>query len=487
MTNRDTKKNLRYGLIPAAGKGSRAYPYTAHNHKCMLDMNGKPNLLRIIELMRDELKLNEIVIVIGYMGESIRSYFGDGSDFNVTLHYVENTELDKGLAWSVLLAQKFFNDYFCIMLCDESYIRSNHSQLLTFPFKEALFTCAGLHVDDVELIQQNYAIEYNGDNLVSLHEKPKIVINDIMGSGTFICSPDIFEYLEEAFKDSLDYVDFVSFLNDLLQHYDGKFFLLHGSYVNINDRDSLHLAKYHYRDRYFEQYKKALLILSEGDEENISFTIERYRKIEVFDRIFVAVPYENSISAKLNNQDIELIVCPENCFLYGEKQHYAIQKIDQDIILTTEADYSFANRDVFKLLTYLRDADVVIGTRTTRQLIEQGSDMRGLVRFAHIFLGKLIELLWWSREVRFTDVGCTFKVLWRSSYRQISNEITHPGVGYGAEFVIACLQQRLRVVEVPVNYFNRSTSLNRSYRKSSSFLSILVLILKKRIQTLMNL
>ena len=484
MTNRDTKKKLSYGLIPSAGKGSRAYPYTADSHKCMLDINGKPNILRIIELMRDELEINEIVIIIGYMGDSIRDYFGDGSDFNVTLHYVENTELDKGLAWSVLLAQNFINDYFCIMLCDESYIRSNHSQLLTFPFKDALFTCAGLHVDYVELIKQNYAIEYNGDNLVSLHEKPKIIINDIMGSGTFISSPDIFEYLQEAFKATSDYVDFVSFLNDLLQCHPGKLFLLHGSYVNINNRDSIHLAKYHDRDRCFDQYKKALLILSEGDEENISFTIERYRKIQVFDRIFIAVPHENSISTVLSDEDIELIVCPENCFLYGEKQHYAIQQIDQDIIVTVEADYSFANRDVFKLLTYLRDADVVIGTRTTRQLIEQGSDMRGSVRFAQLFLGKLIELLWWSREARFTDVGCTFKILWRSSYRQIMNEITHPGVEYCAEFLIACLEKRLRVIEVPVNYFNRSTSLNRAYRKSSSFLSILKLIFKKRIQTL---
>ena len=70
----------------------------------------------------------------------------------------------------------------------------------------------------------------------------------------------------------------------------------------------------------------------------------------------------------------------------------------EDIIILTEADYSFLSRDVDKLLTYIPESDMVIGTRTTRQLIKQGSTMRGLVRFANAFLGRVVEILWWNRR-----------------------------------------------------------------------------------------
>ena len=80
--------------------------------------------------MSNYLKITDVVIVIGHLGESIRQQLGDGSRFNVRLHYVENKELDKGLAWSIMLARQFISSYFCIMLCDESYISSNHSALI---------------------------------------------------------------------------------------------------------------------------------------------------------------------------------------------------------------------------------------------------------------------------------------------------------------------------------------------------------------------
>ena len=56
-----------YGLIPAAGKGTRARPYTSEIPKRMLEINGKPNLQRNIELMRDQLGISDIVIITGYM------------------------------------------------------------------------------------------------------------------------------------------------------------------------------------------------------------------------------------------------------------------------------------------------------------------------------------------------------------------------------------------------------------------------------------
>jgi Nucleoside-diphosphate-sugar pyrophosphorylase involved in lipopolysaccharide biosynthesis/translation initiation factor 2B, gamma/epsilon subunits (eIF-2Bgamma/eIF-2Bepsilon) len=71
----------------------------------MLPINGIPNLQRIVELMRDQLDIREIVIVTGYCAEVIEDHFGDGRAFGVRIHFVRNTDLDRGLAWSVLLGR----------------------------------------------------------------------------------------------------------------------------------------------------------------------------------------------------------------------------------------------------------------------------------------------------------------------------------------------------------------------------------------------
>ena len=34
-------------------------------------------------------------------------------------------------------------------------------------------------------------------------------------------------------------------------------------------------------------------------------------------------------------------------------------------------------------------------------------------------VGKLIEVLWWPVEPRFTDVGCTYRAIWRDAYLKI--------------------------------------------------------------------
>ncbi|HQQ62114.1 MAG TPA: NTP transferase domain-containing protein [Pseudomonadales bacterium] len=470
-----------WGLIPAAGKGTRAKPYTENLHKGLLDVNGKPNMERIVQIMRDDLGISDIVIVVGYLGDSIRQHFGDGSRFGVRLHYIDNQELDKGLAWSVLLAREWIDSYFCMMLCDESYISSNHRALREFPYDDALFTCAGLKVDDAALIRKNYAVIQQDGLLQQLIEKPQTVPNDIMGSGTFICSPAIFGHLQDAFAATPAYVEFVACLNALLARGEhGRFFTLTGTYVNINDRDSLALARYHDRDLHFDQCKKALLVYAEGDEENIVFTIDRYRETGLFGAIHVVTTRGSFHAQQLQHVDVSVIVCPPACVLYGEKLQFALREIDADIIVLTEADYSFSSRDVAKLFAYLRDADMVIGTRTTRQLIEQGSSMRGLVRFAHAGLGKLMELLWWNREARFTDTGCTFRAFWRSTFETIRPQLSCKGPEFSAEMMIACLDARLRVIEIPVNYFNRSASQIRAYRNWQTFWSFLRLILQRR-------
>ena len=474
------------GVIPAAGKGVRARPFTHLTHKGMLDINGSPNIQRIIEIMRDQLSIRRIVIIVGYLGDTIKNHFGNGEKYGVEIEYVENTELDKGLAWSIYLARtRISSSYFCIMLCDECYINSNHIDLLQHPYRDYLVTCCGLPVDDNTLIQRNYSICLDSSGQIDcLQEKPVVVSSKIMGTGTFLCSSAIFHYLKSAFDKSEDgFIDFVSTLNHIHQaEHSLGYFQIDGTYVNINDRDSLYLAKYHERKRIFSGSSLGLIVYSEGHEQNVDFTIQRYAELGVFKTITVVLPANNTIAGLVERCGARAVVCPEGMVLYGEKIKHVMALALEDIVILTEADYSFLSRDVDKLLTYIPESDMVIGTRTTRQLIEQGSTMRGLVRMANAILGRLVEVLWWNRGARFTDVGCTFRAIWKSSFDLIKSDLESDGPELSVEMMIVLLNQHQRVIEIPVNYFNRSQAYKRKYQTASTFYRFLKLIVLRRLR-----
>ena len=474
-----------YGLIPAAGKGTRARPYTTMIPKCMLDINGAPLILRNIAIMRDDLGITDIVIVVGYLGEHIRKFLGDGSQYNVSITYVKNDNLEKGLAYSILLAKPYIDDHCVVILSDEYYINSNHKDLVQTGFREAMVTCATMRADDQELIKKNYAVDVHGQKVVQLIEKPKSVKNDLMGLGTFVLSPDFFVYLEKAF-DGVDYIEFVSLINAMCDEGgDVRAFELHGEYININDRDSLNLANIHERSAMYDKSTISLLIYSEGDEQDVAFAVNRYRTLDFIDHFYLILPHNNSIEPIVGQLDVEVIKCPREINQYGEMQKYALEQVAGDILILCDADYSFPNRDIRKLLAYLREADMVIGTRTTRQLIEQGSKMKGIVRLANIQLAKLLEVLWWNFEARFTDTQCVFRVIWRQSFDLIKADLNCKGGEFGTEMIIALLEKRRRIIEIPVNYQNRPGSASRKYHTFRTYFSILFLILRKRGQRLL--
>jgi len=165
------------GIIPAAGSGIRARPYTYEIHKGMFEIDGKSNIERHIDLMRDEMHIEEIVIVLGYMGETIQEYFGDGSNYGVRLQYVENQHLDKGWAWSVLLAKPFLaGRNACVLLADE-----------------------------------------DGQRIIRLVENPIALPNDLLGMATFMVHASGMQELEVAFETGRTSLDFVTFADDLIR------------------------------------------------------------------------------------------------------------------------------------------------------------------------------------------------------------------------------------------------------------------------------
>ena len=81
-------------VILAAGRGTRMGELTTHLPKPMLQVEGKPVLEHIVEGLRDEAKIRDIFIIIGWQGHVISDYFGDGQRWGVRITYGEQKVQD---------------------------------------------------------------------------------------------------------------------------------------------------------------------------------------------------------------------------------------------------------------------------------------------------------------------------------------------------------------------------------------------------------
>ena len=471
------------GLIPAAGKGTRAYPYTHEVPKGMLPINGRPNIEHLIRRMRDQLRIREIYVVTGHLGPVIRDYCRDGSQWGVAITYLENTAIQRGWAHSVLLGREHIRDHFCVMLSDECYVGTNHDALLDSGYQDALAVCAVTPVDDRRRIRKNYAVEVDKGRITRLVENPRDLTNNLLGLGTFILSPRIFNIIARAYDDAPPgEVDLISLLGRACGAGEViKPFVINGHYVNINDRDSLQLAKYYVRRELGAKASTGVLIYSEGGEPDLPFTLDQYLALRHLSEVLVVLP-NGASTRKIERKDprLTLLNCPPGVDLYGEKIKYGLDRLSADILAITEASYSFHRRDLAKLEAYIREADMVIGTRTTRQLIEQGASMRGVVRWANMLLAKLLEQLWRPMDCRFTDVGCTFRALWRTSYLRIRDHLSAPGPEFSVQMITELLRAREHIIEIPVSYYGRSYAMYGKYQNVRTFRRMLKAILDSR-------
>lgn len=115
-------------VIMAGGKGTRIASVRSDVPKPMINICGKP----ILEHQIDNLKacgLTDIILVIGYLGDKIKEYFGDGSKFGVNIEYfVEDHPL--GTAGALFKIPQLTEDF--LLLCGDVIIDVDFNRFIAF-------------------------------------------------------------------------------------------------------------------------------------------------------------------------------------------------------------------------------------------------------------------------------------------------------------------------------------------------------------------
>lgn len=102
-------------VILAAGRGERMMPLTAKTPKPLLKVKGKALIDHVLDSMPDE--IDEVIIVVDYLGEQIKEHVGDE-------HKGKNVKYawgsDKGNAYSFFATRKYLNnERFLLIYGDE--------------------------------------------------------------------------------------------------------------------------------------------------------------------------------------------------------------------------------------------------------------------------------------------------------------------------------------------------------------------------------
>src|SRR5580693_736459 len=108
-------------VILAAGRGTRMGELTDNTPKALLPLGDKTLLEYEFDALPQE--IDEIIVIVGYMGGLIHDRFG-GSWQGRDVLYVEQEKLD-GTAGALWRAKDILHDRFVVMMADDLYAKED--------------------------------------------------------------------------------------------------------------------------------------------------------------------------------------------------------------------------------------------------------------------------------------------------------------------------------------------------------------------------
>lgn len=167
-----------YGVIPAAGEGSRLGKLTDDRPKPLVEVAGRP-LIEYGLASLVGLDIEEIVIIIGYRGEAIVEHIGDRID-GTPITYVQQHDRC-GLAHAVSLAGPHVDGPFVLHNAD-NIIRANTADVV-----DAVEAGAdgAMLVESVSkrAASQTGVVETTADRVVGVTEKPEAPASTTVTTG----------------------------------------------------------------------------------------------------------------------------------------------------------------------------------------------------------------------------------------------------------------------------------------------------------------
>lgn len=202
----------------------------------------------------------------------------------------------------------------------------------------------------------------------------------------------------------------------------------------------------------FRGKRVSLILPTYNEKDSIAKVILDFAALDVVDEILVinnnAAPGTSEEVAKTTAREI---FEPEQG--YGAAIQRGFREATGDLIVVCEPDDTFVASDIFKLLEFSTDVDIVYGSRTVANFIWEGANMGKFLKWGNWAVAKMMEVLFNTNSL--SDVGCTYRVITRPALERITPHFRVKSNFFGPEMMLLGYQHRIPSVQIPVNYKER--------------------------------
>ncbi|MFN2459153.1 MAG: sugar phosphate nucleotidyltransferase [Candidatus Velthaea sp.] len=184
-------------VVMAGGEGSRLRPLTSRLPKPLAPVVNKPVMEHILDLLKRH-GITEVVATLHYLADEIESFFGDGSAFGVTMHYVvEDTPL--GTAGAVKMAEHLLRDDTFLIISGDALTNMDLSAMLDQHRRtQAAATIALQRVTNP--LEYGVVVTDENQRITRFLEKPSWgeIFSDTINTGMYVLEPAILDYMERG-------------------------------------------------------------------------------------------------------------------------------------------------------------------------------------------------------------------------------------------------------------------------------------------------
>ena len=200
-------------IILSGGKGTRVKKFTKNKPKCLIDINGKPFLYYLMNNLK-KAGLTEIYMIIGYKKRMIEKFLTEYKDeFNITVINQFDELGDKyGTACPIECVKDLIKENFISVNGDNLYSVHDLKRMM---IDDDFNYIAGIKVQDPQ--KYGVLIRDGDDYLDSINEKPENYVGNLINTGLFKLTPNVFSKLPDLKKSSRDEYEFTDIITMLAQ------------------------------------------------------------------------------------------------------------------------------------------------------------------------------------------------------------------------------------------------------------------------------
>jgi NDP-sugar pyrophosphorylase family protein len=176
-------------VILAGGLATRLYPATKTLPKSLFEIAGKPFIHHQLMLLREK-GITRVVLCVGYLGEMIEEYVGDGSHWGLEVRYSYDGNVLLGTGGAVKKALSLLPDTFFILYGD-SYLDINYDAVIERFYDEGLPVLMTIYRNQNAFDSSNILMK--GGRILKYDKKSRDPVMEYIDYGLVIVRKKVFD------------------------------------------------------------------------------------------------------------------------------------------------------------------------------------------------------------------------------------------------------------------------------------------------------